>query len=162
MVWARRKVRVGARSFGAQTMMVACPVNHASSTRKPRPATHANQWMRHLMCGNWQQSPASQYWLWCWSALHWSSGSWCIDASRTNGLYVNLSKKLRGHFIKLKPLTSSSSENWCNRTKEPLVTSREEETSERRTVYSDCRVYLDQKWTLFFIFFYLLDWLVKR
>lgn len=42
----------------------------------------------HLMCGNLQPSPASQCWLSCWLVQRWLSGSWCIDASQTKGLYV--------------------------------------------------------------------------
>lgn len=127
MVFAHKKVSAAFRSFGTQIWMFVWHVRHASNTQRPHRATHVNLWRSPLMCGNWQPSPVSQCWLLCWWVLHWLSGSWYIDASPTNGHYVNRLKKLQGHFIKLKHFTSSSSGNRCDRTKEWLVQSRMEE-----------------------------------
>lgn len=127
MVLAHKKVSVAIQTFGTQIWISVCRVHHASNTQRPHHATHVNLWRTHLTCGNWQLSPVSRCWLSCWLVPRWLSGSWCIDASHTNGLYVNQLKKLRGHFIKLKHFTSSSSGNRCDRTKKWLVQSWTEE-----------------------------------
>lgn len=40
------QVSVALQSFGTQTWTFVCRVHHASSTQRPRPATHVRRWIR--------------------------------------------------------------------------------------------------------------------